>query len=469
MAKKKADAELRYKRVAVCKECGECHDHKQCASVRKPLRPYNGLRFTADGFDCALPVALDSHSVCSYKCLYCFSNFLGGHGNWDVGQMSLHRLDHMLSGDSAELGNRLLHKALKRHTKRPTPLQFGALTDPFDNIERNQGWALQLPALLQRHNQPIRVSTKGRLLAVPEYLDAWALPETVWVAFSIITPDDELLARIDRYAPSATERLAAMAALSKRGVSTSLRFRPAIPHVSDATPKHPKAYKELIERAAAAGAKALSLEVLFVPGKLEKNQRLHWTELEKIVGVPLRALYREITPRWGACIRPDRSWTEDFVHACRDVAHANGMAFGISDPVWKELNDFGCCCGIDPADPVFGNWERENATNIVVQARKAFEAGHRKKLWGVRHLVPPWADDWPMKKMCMMTGVSGVIGNEISWGDKLRLTWNDVRSNRGPLKYFQGILRPAQLDKDGNVLYRYNHMPRQHVPSIWKV
>ena len=58
---------MRYSTNKVCKECRsygwECLDNKQCEPVRKKLRSYAGIRHTADGFDCALPVTIDSHSI----------------------------------------------------------------------------------------------------------------------------------------------------------------------------------------------------------------------------------------------------------------------------------------------------------------------------------------------------------------------------------------------------------------------
>lgn len=83
---------LRYERVNTCAECGMCSTGHSCDPVRQPLRKYGGLRLTSDGFDCALPVALDSHSVCSYGCLYCFSDNLAQHraaAGHEVGQTPL--------------------------------------------------------------------------------------------------------------------------------------------------------------------------------------------------------------------------------------------------------------------------------------------------------------------------------------------------------------------------------------------
>jgi DNA repair photolyase len=424
-------------------------------------KKYNGVRFTADGFDCALPVSIDSHTVCSYSCQYCFSEFLGGHtGNYGkIGQFRLETLDSMLNGKSQSKISKAFRQALKREEyaevgKPPCPVQMGALTDPFDNIERQQGWSLQAAEIFKKNMQPCRISTKGNLFKEKEYLKAYDRPDLFWVAFSIISIDDDMLMKIDKNAPPPSERLKAMAALSAQGISTSLRFRPLIPNVSDRTKKHPNAYVELIEKSAEAGARAVSIEMLFAPRQLIGDTVERWDKLESIIRFPLRDIYKRITPKSGSCIRPSRAYAEDlFLHA-REVAHKCGMTFGVSDPIMKHLNDTGCCCGIKPNDPHFGNWQRENATNALVDARD-------KKIRIVgRDYIPEWSHNVPKHALCARVGWQAIEAQRTSWAETLRENWNDLRNNRGPLVYFQNLLKPVALD-DGDIVYEYA-APKRH-------
>ena len=68
----------------ICDSCGLCNG-SLCKNLLNEMElryeypksfpeTYGGIRFTADAMDCALPIAIDSHSGCSYNCLYCFSN-----------------------------------------------------------------------------------------------------------------------------------------------------------------------------------------------------------------------------------------------------------------------------------------------------------------------------------------------------------------------------------------------------------
>lgn len=448
----------------LCSTCKAC-SKMRCESHRIRLRQYNGIRLTADGFDCALPVTVDSHSVCSYGCLYCFSEQLIGHSksrSADIGQTSLSAIEAIFSGETDSQKLRVLRKALKydRPNVRgyPCPIQLGGINDPFDEIERQQGWALEFIKLARKYRQPVRISTKGTVIADDDYLAEIAKsPELFWVAWSINTIDDSKARVTDARAPSPSKRLEAMRKLSKLGCKTSLRMRPIWPGITDATRKHPKAYIELIERAAEAGACAISYEAGFVPTRYSSEQKERWQKLEQAAGLRLKNIYQRLGKKQ-ACLRPSYLWTEQIMHAIYEVAKSCGLSIGVSDPVWKQLTTTGCCCGIKPDDPVFGNWQRENATNAM------YEAVHNFVLPITHDLViPPWAGD-------ILAGELGYMGagpnkkydrKHKTWRDKLLDNWNNPHHERGPLKYFQGAWRVHGQDEEGNLIYRYRGLLRR--------
>ena len=102
----------RNKDVNVCKECKAaglaCADFTKCKPVREAfaanaVRDYNGIRLTADGFDCALPLTIDSHSSCAYECLYCFSDNIIGHSAGNavkaLGRTSIAKIEGIFAGN----------------------------------------------------------------------------------------------------------------------------------------------------------------------------------------------------------------------------------------------------------------------------------------------------------------------------------------------------------------------------------
>ena len=457
--------ELRYKRVNTCKEClmkcNSCGTGIACGSVKKQLREYSGVRFTSDGFDCALPVSIDSHSVCSFGCLYCFAPNLiqrREEQNKMVGQTSLEFIESIFSGKGGRQAE-LFRKGLKYDRKvngYPCPVQLGALTDPLDNIERHQGWFLKFVEIAKKYNQPVRISTKGNLFLEEEYLNALAdKPELFWVAYSIITPDDKIIKQIDKRAPPTSERIECMKRLNEIGVKTSLRFRPIIAGISDSTEDYPFAYRDLIDMSADAGAKAISYEVCFLSGMMTEDIKRRWLEIEKIAKKPLIKIYKSFGKNQ-ACIRPSYKWTEQIMHAIYKHAKKRNLTVGVSDPCWKQLNETGCCCGILPDDKVFGNWQRESATNQLLELKEG-----RKKEICSKDIIPNWANDVLMQDL-VNVGVGPLNAfkhRHGTWADKLKEMWNDLSKERSPLHYFQGAIVPSRKE-NGEIYFKYKGLKR---------
>lgn len=389
-----------------------------------------------------------------------------------IGQTSLRQLERIFSGSGGKFGA-VVRRALKYDRRNaagyPCPVQLGGINDPCDNIERQQGWLLDFIRLVIKYRQPVRISTKGTLLREPDYMRAIGqAPELFWVAFSINTPDDARAKLTDKLAPLPSDRFKTMAALSAIGVKTSLRFRPIYPGLSDSTPRHPYAWRDMVDMACAAGAYATSLEVGFVPMRFTAVQQEKWAKMEREIGVPLKEVYKA-QGKGQTCLRPSYLWTEQIMHAIVERSRANGLQVGVSDPCWKQLSQHGCCCGIPGDDPVFGNWERENATYALIQARDgALNGGDVLRF---KDIAPVWSGEVLMSSMCNMGAGPKVVyaKRHFTWRDKLQEIWNEPARQRSPLHYFQGALEPFHID--GELCYRYVGLER-HNPKrtpYWRV
>jgi hypothetical protein len=257
-----------------------------------------------------------------------------------------------------------------------------------------------------------------------------------------------------------------MKAMTDLGIDCSLRFRPAMPGISDRTPNYKYAWRDLLRASADAGCRAVSFEIAFVPGVMPDHIKKMWREVEKIAGIPMVDWYKKTTSAYGACLRSSRAWKQDFTFAVYEETKRLGMTFAISDPHWKELNEYGCCCGIPPDHPYFGGWQRKQATNAIVVAR---DEGKRVS---AADGIPGWAMRVPIKEMVCIVGPKGSYAERyIKWGDKLRDTWNDLKAPRGPVGYFEGCLIPVGRKKNGDVIYKYKEVPREELPPApyWKI
>lgn len=466
---------MRFQEVNTCKECMEhsasCQGNNICKPARQRLRSYNGIRFTSDGFDCAFPVSIDSHSVCSFGCLYCFAaNIMQCRGKTakPIGQTNLGKVERIFSGEDQTDTARWIRQALKYNDRNdngyPCAIQLGALTDPMDNIERQQGWFLKFAEIIKKYEQPVKISTKGNLFLEKEYIDAVAdRPDLFYITYSIITPDDKIIKQIEPRAPTASERIQCISNLSDVGVKTALRLRPMIPGVSDSTEDYPEAYKKLIKKCANAGIESISYEVAFTPGRMTEDLEERWGRIEHIINKPIINLYKSFGTNQ-ACMRPSHIWTEQIMHAVYHEAKKYNLLVGVSDPCWKQLTETGCCCGISEDDPIFGNWQKESATN---QLKLAKEKG---KVLCSKDIIPEWAYQVPLDKL-----VNPGVGPKVrfkrkhqTWSDKLKEVWNDISKERGPLQYFQGALIPVKKDEDGEIHYKYQGLDRKHPEkTLW--
>jgi DNA repair photolyase len=478
MQRKKKTKSKKRELDSICQACGLCNGTK-CFALQKRAaekfdlpdqlpQNYHGVRFTADAMDCALPISLDSHSGCSYSCLYCFANNLmrAPDRNKAALQKSI-----MQGSFYSEWPIAKLEKFLARDMKSKQalamydlmnagmPVQLGALGDPFDDLELHSGWAKEAIPLFIKYKQPVRISTKGgTVLQRPEYLKLFEdSPEQFWIAFSTISASDELIAKVDINAPVTSERVAAAKALTDLGCHASLRFRPFLPGISDSYPGEPEAYRVLIEMFAEAGAQAVSFEFIFLEAAPTARQKAMSQIMYRAMGNP------KFGEQWNAmsnaaesCRRGSRIYKKAMTYAAREVAHANGMTFGVSDPHFKELNDTGCCCGIPPDDPWFGGWSRRQMTNVVVEAKRAYKTG-KPRLWSYLDWAPEWAHKTPIGQMVALNSWHNHrVKKYQTFGDHMRSKWNDPTHPRGPYKYFGGVLFPVGVDNaTGDVCYEY--------------
>ena len=484
---------------SICKSCGICASQNLplgtlCAGLAKEMsvkyeyppefpKSYGGVRFTADAMDCSLPISIDSHSGCAFNCIYCFANNLqrapdrntatlqriikegSFYSEWDI-----RKLERFLARENKDVQSKAMYGLLDRGV----PVQLGALGDPFDDLEEHSGWAKQAIPLFIKYGVPVRVGTKGgKLLQKPEYLRLFEKsPDQFWFAFSIITNSDKLIERIDINAPNTTARLKAMKALTDIGCNASIRFRPFIPGVSDAYKGEPEAWRTLITRSKDAGARAISFEYIFLdavptPRQIEMNKLLY-----KVIGNPsFGEMWNAMSNKSETCRRANRNFKYEQTKLVRDHVHSLGMTFGISDPHFKEWNDTGSCCGMpDEGHAWFSKWSRRQMTEVIVQARKAYEAGI-ERLFNYDDWAPAWAHQVPISAMIAMGNWhNSRRKKDVTFGDHMRLKWNNPKHPRGPYQYFQTVLFPIGTDaKTGDLVYKYKPWTPEHTKmNLWE-
>lgn len=439
---------------------------------------YNGVRFTSDAMDCSLPIAMDSHANCAWNCHYCFANnlmrtpdrnFQKFKKMKEFGTMyneyPIKDLEKLLNRERKDKSAKVIYSLLDAGM----PIQLGALGDPLDDLELASGWLLKAIPLFIKYKIPIRVSTKGGdVMMRKEYRDLFHnSSEQFWIAFSLITISDEMLAEVDVGAPSATARLAAMKAYSESGHPTSLRFRPFIPGISDSVPGEPEAWRVLLEKSAESGARAVSFEYIFLQKALTDRQKVMYHKMFKAIGNPMFGeWWNSCSQLKESCRRGSREIKFEQTVKIREKVHDLGMTFGISDPHFKEFNDHGNCCGLPENDKWFGNWSRRQLTNVIHEMKLAHDKGENLQVNFI-----DWAPEWATQIMATeMIAYGGVHTKRVrkyhTFSDTMRIKWNTPNHARSPFVYFGGVMKPVGLDANTNdLVYEYREWHERFNPD----
>lgn len=259
---------------------------------------------------CNLPIRFDTYKGCGHGCKYCFAR-----KKQDISKIQ--------KGETAEALRSFIEGNRGKETAWcdwDIPIHWGGTSDPFQPIEKNIRASYECLKLLAETKYPFVVSTKGKLIAEPEYIELLEKCNCVVQISAVCERYDQL----ERGAPAYEERLEIIKVLSKRVQRVIVRVQPYMPEVfSDVMGNIP--------RLAEAGVYGLVVEGM----KFCKSKK----GLVKIGGdccYPLSVL---------------RPHFEEIKANC----HRNGMRFYAGENRLRAMGDNMTCCGIDGLDGFKGN------------------------------------------------------------------------------------------------------------------
>ena len=411
--------------------------------MSEKLLSYGSPRLTGEVADCSLPVTLDTYSNCSFGCVYCFSQYQRGLGKTKeayygkkVKAISPEKIRAIFSGQDK-------NSQFYEWVKNKRPIQYGGLSDEFDEYERKYGVTYEVLKILRELDYPICFSTKSAwVFHDPKYRELFKGADNWNMKFSIITLDENDARRIEAGVPTPRERLDAMReynTLSKGG--TTLRLRPFILGVSD------KTYLDLIKAAADAGANAVTTEFFCLEMRSVKQAAEHYKVISDVAGFDVVEFYRKYSNGSGY-LRLNRKIKEEYVMKMKDLCHELGMRFYVSDAHFKECSDNCCCCALPP------EWDYSRghfAGALQIAKRKGFVQ---------------WSDiERDMAHLNMQyVNADGFNTNSaenrakfrgMTMADYLRYLWNNPKRGQSPYKIFERVLKPDGYDEDHNIIYRY--------------
>lgn len=157
---------------------------------------------------------INPYPLCDRYCTYCVTRVAGPSN-------PVMPIDAMKS---------VLHSTLPDIPRR-TPISFGGIADAYPRVEARLGITRALLPLVLDTGNPVRIVTKGT--AVTRDADLLVEHPDVNVAISIGVLDESAARRIEPFAPTPDERIAAVRTLEEAGVSVSVICGPWVPGLTD--------------------------------------------------------------------------------------------------------------------------------------------------------------------------------------------------------------------------------------------
>ena len=246
-----------------------------------------------DSPDISFDRSINPYRGCEHGCIYCFARpthaYLGHSPGLDFETKLYAKVN------AAEL----LERELANPRYIPKFIALGAVTDPYQPIEREHRITRSVLEVLERTGHPVGIVTKSALVVRDvDILSRMAARGLVKVAISVTTLDRRIARKMEPRAATPPKRLGAIKALAQAGVPVAVMVAPIIPALTDSE------IEAILAAARDAGAVDAGYVLLRLPLELKDLLR-EWlrTEFpdraERIINI-LRSMHggKDYTPNW---------------------------------------------------------------------------------------------------------------------------------------------------------------------------
>jgi DNA repair photolyase len=202
-----------------------------------------------DSPDVGFDQSINPYRGCEHGCIYCYARpthaWLGHSPGLDFETKLYAKVN------AAEL----LERELANPRYEPKVIALGAVTDPYQPIEREHRITRAVLEVLEAARHPVGIVTKSALVVRDvDILARMAERNLVKVAISVTTLDRTVARKMEPRAATPPRRLEAIRALSAAGVAVAVMAAPIVPAINDSE----------IERILQAGREAGATEAGFV-------------------------------------------------------------------------------------------------------------------------------------------------------------------------------------------------------------
>jgi DNA repair photolyase len=212
-----------------------------------------------DSPDINFSQSINPYRGCEHGCSYCYARpthaFLGHSPGLDFETRLYAKVN------AAEL----LERELANPRYIPKVIALGAVTDPYQPIEREHRLSRAVLEVLDRTNHPVGIVTKSCLIERDvDVLARMASRGLAKVAISVTTLDRRIARKMEPRAPTPQRRLGAIKTLADAGVPVSVMVAPIVPAITDSE------IESILQAAKAAGATEAGYVLLRLPLELKE-------------------------------------------------------------------------------------------------------------------------------------------------------------------------------------------------------
>jgi len=259
-------------------------------SLERPRRVITRNSSPDIGFD----RSINPYRGCEHGCVYCFARpshaYLGLSAGLDFETRLIARPE----------APAVLARELAAPRYLPDVIAIGTNTDPYQPIERSHRVMRGVLQVLQAHNHPVAIVTKGTLIERDlDILGDMGRRGLARVGVSVTSLDADLSRRLEPRVPLPARRLAMIRRLTEAGCPVRVMVSPVIPALSD------HELESILGAARDAGASAASWIMLRLPREVSPLfrdwLRAHYPDRAARVMGQVRAVHggKDYDADWG--------------------------------------------------------------------------------------------------------------------------------------------------------------------------
>ncbi len=249
---------------------------------------------TNDSPDISFEQSINPYRGCEHGCIYCFARPTHAYLGHSPG-LDFETILYAKTNAAA-----LLERELANPRYIPKVIAIGAVTDPYQPIERDHRITRSILEVLDAAGHPAGIVTKSALVVRDvDILARMAARGLVKVAISVTTLDRRIARQMEPRASTPPRRLEAIRQLSEAGVPVSVMTAPILPAINDSE------IESILAAARDAGASEAGYVLLRLPLELKELFR-EWLATEfpdradRVINL-MRSMHggKDYVPAWG--------------------------------------------------------------------------------------------------------------------------------------------------------------------------